>query len=425
MIKNPIDLVKHTRFDLMFKYLYLKYKDMNTNTSYFEEMYKHHIKIWNNFTEFDNPNKNSYHKFKEIFNEISESIKKDGFNSKVSSIPVNGDYFLNGSHRVAACLYYNKQIDCYEGINGKDGQKDCSYYYLKTLNNNGVLDDGYCDRAAMEYVKLKKNTFIVSLFPSATIMGNINRVREILRHMGNLVYEKSINLTNQGSLNFIKELYYKEEWAEFNNKIGYVNKRDLCYTNNGHTIIFLVEFDSIETSVMVKQKIRDIYNLGKHSVHINDYHEETLRLSKCLFNNNSIHFMNTYNGLEYPIFEELLNKFKKSIETYELDYDNYCITAGSVLAAYGLRECKDIDYLYFGDKKLNVDESIQSHNEYGIDKYHLHKDDIIFNPNNHFYHFGIKFSSLDVVKKLKEKRGEEKDFIDIELINKIKKNNLI
>ena len=163
----------------------------------------------------------------------------------------------------------------------------------------------------------------------------------------------------------------------------------------------------------------DIYNLGKHSVHINDHYNETLRLSKCLFNDNSIHFMNNYNGKEFPIYERLLDKFRSWLDNNNLDYDNYCITAGSVLTTYGLKECKDIDYLHFGDEQLPGDELIQSHNDYGVGRYHTNKDEIIFNPNNHFYHFGIKFSSLSVVKKLKEKRGEEKDFRDIELINSV------
>ena len=39
--------------------------------------------------------------------------------------------------------------------------------------------------------------------------------------------------------------------------------------------------------------------------------------------------------------------------------------------------------------------------------------------HNHFYYNGIKFASLDIVKSLKVNRWEEKDKIDVELINSV------
>ena len=53
-------------------------------------------------------------------------------------------------------------------------------------------------------------------------------------------------------------------------------------------------------------------------------------------------------------------------------------------------------------------------------KYYRHsKEDIIFNPQNHFYYKGVKFASLDVVRAMKKFRNEEKDVVDVELINKL------
>jgi hypothetical protein len=49
----------------------------------------------------------------------------------------------------------------------------------------------------------------------------------------------------------------------------------------------------------------------------------------------------------------------------------------------------------------------------------MHKDDILFNPNNHFYWNNIKFATLDVVKSLKAHRGEAKDLVDVKLVESI------
>ena len=44
---------------------------------------------------------------------------------------------------------------------------------------------------------------------------------------------------------------------------------------------------------------------------------------------------------------------------------------------------------------------------------------ILHNPNNHMYFFGVKFASLNVVKDMKISRNEEKDKIDVGLINNL------
>lgn len=50
-------------------------------------------------------------------------------------------------------------------------------------------------------------------------------------------------------------------------------------------------------------------------------------------------------------------------------------------------------------------------------KYHVTgRDDIIFNPKNHFWHSGVKFATLHTVQGMKAQRGEEKDQKDIAMI---------
>jgi hypothetical protein len=48
---------------------------------------------------------------------------------------------------------------------------------------------------------------------------------------------------------------------------------------------------------------------------------------------------------------------------------------------------------------------------YGVDP-----DEIIYNPEHHFYLAGLKFCTLNVVKVMKARRREPKDLIDLGLI---------
>ena len=103
-----------------------------------------------------------------------------------------------------------------------------------------------------------------------------------------------------------------------------------------------------------------------------------------------------------------------------LDIDEYAVTASSILSIYGLREGKDLDYIHTKSSPvLNLGEDIQSHNSYGIGMYDINYDDIIHNPENHFYSRGVKFVSPKIIKSLKEKRNEPKDINDINLLNTI------
>ena len=203
--------------------------------------------------------------------------------------------------------------------------------------------------------------------------------------------------------------------------MGFKKKQALCFTGKSLLKVYLVDFDSLKASVETKEKIRSLFKVGKHSVHINDTHEQTTRLAKIVFNDNSIHHLNNQKSSNFKLFNDWVENFKAYFCDKNLDIDEYCITASSTLSAYGLREGKDIDYLHHNPKFIsNPQDPFNSHNEYSKGRYHLDKSDIIFNPENHFYYNGVKFASLKVVKKLKEKRRESKDYKDIELINSLK-----
>ena len=415
MIKHPKDLINHTRFDVLMKYLYAKAIIQGYNTDFFKDMYKEHIRLWNGFKEYNNPYKNSFERYDEVFKGIIKSLKSGGFKSEISKIPVvDGKYILNGAHRTSAALALNKAVMVREGKDGVDGQYDCGWEFFKTLN----LPSVYANRTAIEYAKLKPNTHMVMVFPSAK--GHRDEVLGILNNHGRVFYYRDVNIT--GSLNLMKELYAGEPWGGTyaDNYGGLEYKARLCYPQPGITTGYLVEFDSLNDAVKAKEKIRNIYKIGKNSIHINDTHPETVRIAKLVFNDNSIHHLNNAKIVDYKRFNNCIEDFKNIINNSGLDIDDYCVTASSTLSVYGLREGNDLDYLHNNSVILHdPTDLIHSHNAYGIGRYHLDKDEIIYNPENHFYSMGVKFASLDVVKKLKEKRGEPKDKVDVDLINKV------
>jgi len=415
---NPIDLVTYNRFDLMAKLLYASYREQNIKCDYAKKLYKEHLNLWNGFKEYNNPNKQSFESFQTVFDNILDDIKESGFNNTISKVPISSDIsFLNGAHRVAACLMHNKDISTINGTDGVDGQWECGFSFFLNLG----LSSEYLDSMATKYLTLKTDTKIVTLFPKANPQHE-QTVISIIRKYGNIVYYKPINLNHTGLFNLTRQLYKDEPWAGgwANNFLGYRQKTQLCFQENVPTRIFLVEFDSDESAINCKKEIRELFQISNHSVHINDYHHETIRLGRTLFNDNSIHYLNNLKLNRSLKFESLLKEYRNLIEPGR--EEDYCITASGVLTAYGLREANDIDYLHLGDKLNASTHLISSHNEYGINRYHCHKDEILFDPNNYFWYDDVKFSSLDVVKKLKKKRNEPKDVIDISLIDSLQQS---
>lgn len=423
---NPRELMRWNRFDLPFKYLYANSRKRGLKTEYFLNLYKHHLQVWNDFSEYNDLAKQNFSDFQERFDSLIDDIFANGFDMSKSMVAVQDRVnLLNGAHRVAACLAANREVTCFEGSDSVDGQADCSWQFFQQHKRFGSLDPKAADQACIELIKFRPKTRIVTLYPNAVNKGKLGLVREILNRNGGIVFEKKVYLNKLGGHNLMRELYYKEEWAEKNNGAGYKAKASFCYKRKNilgsmsPTYFFMAEFDGIDAATSVKEDIRSIYKLGKHSVHINDTHEESIRLAKCILNQNSINFLNRFNGIFFPKFEGLLNKFQSWIKENDLEPENYCISAGSVLTAYGLKECKDLDYLHTDDKQFPENSLIQSHNNYGVNWYHEHRDDIVHNPDNHFYRYGVKYSSPEVVIRLKQKRGEEKDIRDIKLLNSI------
>jgi hypothetical protein len=419
--RAPHELLSVKRFDVMFKYLYAKSRESKWDTSYHEEAYLEHIRAWNGFSEYDSTDKNSKEAFLRDFHQILDSIRDSGFDETVSTVPIQGDSILNGSHRLAGCLLHDVPVKCVQGQDGKDGQHDCSWYFFTTQTQTNPI---IYDRAALEYVKLSSKMKLITLFPIATRRNLVNQTRDVIGQFAKLFYEKPVFLNQNGAVNLMRELYWQEKWAESNGGRGFFEKANLCFggrVDGAPVVVFFAEFESQADAVECKKRIREIYKVANHSVHINDTHDESIRIAKTVLNNNSIQYLNSFDVTKArpARLTNLLSEYQRLISSQGLDLENYAVSAGAVISRFGLKVCKDVDYIHKGPALITSNPDIQSHNEYGVALYPTNYDNIIFNPLHHFYVHGIKFASLPIVRGLKANRQEPKDFTDIALIDQV------
>tara|TARA_B100000214_G_C23969820_1_gene629512 strand:+ start:1059 stop:3062 length:2004 start_codon:yes stop_codon:yes gene_type:complete len=410
---NALHLLNKNRFDIAAKTMYAKAYVEKININFYEELYLAHLKVWNNFYELSPP-KSKKEDFIKSFKETIESIYEKGFDNKISKIPVMNGSAINGAHRIAAAIVLNKDLETIE-TNSGEGQYNASFNYFKNKSNfvPGGLDQVYLDEMALEYCRRKQNMYTITLFPSHEIQ--IAVIEKLIDNKTNIVCKKDINLNANGKINYVHNLYYGENWigSKQDGFGGIRDKSRLTFTKGDNITVYLVEEDKSENLVTLKDQIRSICNVGKNSVHINDTQEETWRVASSVFNENSVHFMNHRKFLLTPNFDTYFKKYQPLIKNRN-DHQNFCIDSSAVLSAYGLRDCRDVDFLHTRDV-ADLGYKLECHNE-EAHHYPVEKNEIIFNPNFHFYFHGIKFASLKVVKQMKEFRNEEKDKKDIQLI---------
>ena len=385
-IRNPIDLLTYKRFDIPIKYMYAS----NLSSNFYKNAYKEHLRVWNNFRE-GTPNKNGFSDFDNAFKSIINNVVNE-------PVPVNSEgHIANGAHRLASALYHQRPINIRNTKSNEDYPILADYRYFAKKG----LSQTIMKRTALEYAKLKPNTHIICLFPIAHT--RIQEVMSIISEYCNIFYHSSAQLNSEGQLGLMKEIYLDDGWA---NEEGIRRKGNQCFMGNPNVTFVLVDGKNLETVKEMKKKIRALFNVGNHSVHINDSHEETVRIAKTVFNDNSIHFLNNRKNISFPKYKKLMADMKPN--------DNEVITGSTVLSLYGLRDCKDIDLIYYNNPPAD------SHNQYLETHYKLTLDDIINNPQYHLYYQGFKYVSLNVIKNMKKLRNEPKDIIDVNLIEKIR-----
>lgn len=400
-------LLTHTRFDLVFKLLCLEM--MGREVKFAKEIYKEHIRAFSlgKFTEPGNEDKNSLERFIEEFYNTFEDIKANGFDSSKTLIPLskNGS-IANGSHRVASAIYLSKDVECVE-IDADDHVYDYKFFYSRNVPSEML------DVVATKFVEYADNVHIAFLWPTAK--GHEEKIESIIP---NIVYRKEMLLTPNGAHNLLSQIYYGEEWLgnvedDFRGSKG---KLVECFKSFEPVRVIAFQADNLDEALKIKEKVREIFNVGKHSIHITDTKEESIRLARVVFNDNSIPFLNHAKPNKYISTHKKINKFKEFIEKNQLNFDDVALDSGIILSAYGLRESSDIDYFVDDNEKLKYnDEELECHDE-ELEYHDKEKSELIYNPKNYFYFNDLKFISFSQLYKMKTNRGEEKDRNDCKMM---------
>ena len=419
-----------TRFDLMAKYIYIKFKVYDIDTNFHIDLYHSHMITFNNCCEYPGT-KIGIEDFITHYDKLINGMKLLGYD-KNTPIPMGrNNIIINGAHRLITSFFYNIQ-PVFQYINeiGCTGYDD--HFFLER-KEYPVLKRVYSDFMALNYINIDKNIRCLIVYPIVSGYNKYSEIEQIINIYGKKYYDKDVILNKNGISNLIKELYRGEDWIGGMFPTGFSpgNKANLCTDINQNSFkikIYLFHIYNVNLLIEMKEKCRNIFKIGKHSLHISDYTTDTFRIASSLLNENSVFFLNHGTNDISSKTRNLLNEYF-SYNSYKSS-EGLCLTSGLILELFGVRETNDIDYLY---RHLRNDTLKLEFNNINISEhkgvwekfYSISKDDIIFNPNNHFYINGYKFATLKIVKEMKEKRHENKDIQDVKMIQFLSANKCI
>lgn len=406
-------LVCADRFDLMAKWIYIDAREKGLDMSYAIRVYKDNINSFSCGTFFEpgSENKDSFQKYLNDFDALIDEIKGNGFDANKSLIPVgDNDRIFDGSHRVATAAYYDKNVSIIR-FPGKRPNYDYDYRYFRKY----IMNDFNMGYMAIQYAHLIDNCFFACIWPVAD-RSKVEEAEELLKRLGAIVYSQDVYLTHEGMRNFMVQIYGTQSWVgSIEDKFEGVNaKVELCYNPKNPVRTYLIEVKDTDKVVPIKAKIRDIFGIDNHSIHISDTNQETIDMAEMLYNTNSVDFLNYAKPFEYDVVYRLLKDLLKEISDNSYKKERFVIDSSAVLEVCGLRKARDLDYLTDYRDEIITGECIDNH-ESQIQYHSVFVQDMLYNPENYFYYYGFKFLSIYRLKEMKSRRNEPKDQKDVEL----------
>ena len=388
-------LICPERIDFMAKWIYIDSLEKGIDMTDATNMYVAHLDAFSlgTFVEPGKEWKNSVQIYLDTFNKLISDIKIHGFDNKKSIIPVGGNgAILDGSHRVVVAAYYGYDVTIIR-------IPHASVNFSAGWFRNNLLESKYLDWMISKYIEVTPKCYVACMWPVAIHKEKLKTSEDIISEYGDIIYKRDIELNKNGMKNFMSQIYGHQVWTgNFENQYqGVDTKVKPCYKKGKpvHTVVFTA--NSLDEVLKLKEKIRNIYKLENHSIHITDSEEEALQLAELLYNYNSVQHLKFGVPYKFVTVNRRIENFKKNINENGLELSRFIIDGESVLEIFGFCTSKKLTFLT-DYREMNLPKIEKS------DYYISEVNDLIYNPNNYFIYKGIKFVALEKLLALEKNK---------------------
>lgn len=320
---DAIKLLKPERIDLAAKLIYIEAVVTGKEISYAREVYSKHLEAFSegSYSEPGDENKTTLEDYYLTFDKMIHDFQKSGFNSNKSIIPVGeNSIILDGSHRTACAIFFRQKVKI---IKFSEYTVNFNYQYFRSR----FLSEEILREMTLCYLRyVNSNFYCACLWP---IIDNPEKGAEIILSNSNPLYKTSVALTRSGIRNLMLQIYCSQDWigTTDNNFDGVWGKVNDCYKPGNSCTIIIFEGNSLDTTLQLKENVRNAYKIGKHAIHISDTNAETWIMASLLLNNNSIQALN-YANLNFQSQINSLIGFNYThlgeVFSYEATLSYYC-----------------------------------------------------------------------------------------------------
>ena len=402
-------------------------------------VYLAHLKGFNDLKEHDGKNKkDGADEFVTSFVSTLKSVCSQGLLSNESLVPVHtSNGLLNGAHRVAAAYTCGRLVNTVTLKGSTPWRSDWRFFQPR-------IPIKFADAMALQMIKVRSDLRVTIFFPASR--DSWTRMQQTLSGYGEVVYSKDIELEDStlAPALLVHQIYMGEPWtgSESDDFVGIRSAtRARFIPGSGSMIrVLVLRVESLERMVEAKNSARK-QALGlsytNAAIHSTDTPEETLRIAQSLLNQNSIDFLNSARRFPPNLRGAQTGHLQKWMDENGIAPGEMVFDSSAVLAALGLRTSNDFDVIIRGIEPtawIEMGSSrVNCHNECKcasgnqtltvVADYSAQQiDEIVDNPEMHFHFDGVKYTTIEVVRQMKIRRGTTehayvKDIMDIDIID--------
>lgn len=331
------------------------------------------------------------------------SIRLHGFDLDQEVLAVDSRHVLTGAHRVAAQIVNDGEVKVAE-INAPK-----EHWTFKDLIRIGLSED-LANAMCMALIRYSSGMRYVAIFSDG---GHIpDRFQTVISELVLFRPPLTISLSDIGRRRIFELMYGMHPWwsPELLEKFEFER---FGKSTDPHVHILIFDEERNGSVVSIKERLRELRaaNETERIVHGSDNLSETVYALQTLMFSTGRHFLNSSPiGSEENLISEAMEiRADKSLD----DLEPLTLGGSSALEAYGIRRARDVDVLLLpGASQQEVDNAVAPFGESPISS-----DRLILDPRLNVAYRNVSFLSLPTVMLLKAGRGEEKDRVDIGLVN--------
>lgn len=256
---------------------------------------------------------------------------------------------------------------------------------------------------------IKENYYMACIWPTAE-PTKTDEAEIILNQVGKVIYAQEVMLTYLGMKNFMTQIYGHQAWTgTMHNRFrGVMSKADVCYKAGRPTKTYVFEAQSLDEVIDLKERIRQIYGIDKHSIHISDNAKETYDMIQLLYNKNSVDFLNYANPYRYRTVYTHIKRLKKLLQEKNLEKKRFILGMDAMIEVCGLRKAKFLDGITDYPSNSLVEADININMKHSAQAYGMTLSELLYDAKNFFYFEEMKFMTPQCVLEAKPTALNEK-----------------